>query len=126
MNSAKHGFNEDKGKVNLGCIFAIFLMAAAIFLSFKLAPPYLSHYEFKGELKQAISRAGARTVPDEAIIRDLMGIAEKNNISLKKENIKLRRLSNRVSISIEYTIPVDFLIMKRDLHFQTEESSFAM
>jgi len=125
MKSPKHGFKfGEEGKGSLGCIFAIILMAIAIFLAFKLGPPYMNHYEFKGEMKQVVSRAGARAIPEETIKKDLISLAQKSNIALKNEDIEIRRLSGQIIIRVEYIIPLNFIIMKHDLRFQVEESSF--
>ena len=127
MNSPNHGFKSgEEGKGSAGCIFAAFLMVVVVFLAFKLAPPYINHYEFKNEMKQEVSRAGARSMPDENIKRNLITTAAKSNIPLKNENINIRRFSNQITIRVEYTIPVDLLITKRDLHFQAEGSSFTL
>ena len=127
MKSLKHGFKSgEEGKGALGCIFALFLMAVVLFLAFKLGPPYFNHYEYKGEMKQAISRFGARSIPDENIKRELVSTAAKNNIPLNNENIQIRRFAGRINIDVEYIIPVDLLIMKYNLRFKIEESSITM
>ena len=127
MKSLSSGFiSGEEGKGTLGCLFSILLMAIVLFLAFKLAPVYFNHYEFKGDMKQAVSRIGVRAIAEDVIIQDLIKTAEKNNITIEKENIKIRRFSGQVYISIEYTVPVNFLIMKHDLHFELEESSFSM
>ena len=125
MKSLNYGFKSgEEGKGILGCMFAIFLMAAAIFLAFKLGPPYFHHYGFKGDMQYAAARAGAQAIPDNTIKLELIRNAENNKILLKKENIKIQYLAGQVIINAEYDIPVNFLIMKRDLHFRVESSSF--
>ena len=125
MNMSSHGFkSREEGKGSLGCIFALFLMVVALLLAFKLGPPYKNHYEFKSDMKQAVSRAGARSMTDENIKKDLIQIAEKNMIVLKSENIQIRHMGGQVVITVEYTIPVNFLIMTKDLRFNLEESSW--
>jgi hypothetical protein len=119
------GFKSgEEGKGSLGCIVSIFLVIIIIFVSFKLGPPYFSHYEFKGEVKHAVSRYGARAISDENIKKDLINLAEKNKVLLKNENIQIRRFAGQLILNVEYSIPVDFLILKRDISFKVEESSF--
>ena len=118
--------SREEGKGTAGCIFALVLMLIVIFFAVKLAPPYLNRYEFKSELKQAVSRAGARAFSDENIKKDLLLLAEKNKIVLKSENIRIKHVAGQLVISVEYTIPVDFIILKHDLSFQDEESSFTI
>ena len=120
-NSFKSG---DEGKGAIGCIFALLLMVIALFLAIKLGPPYMSHYEFKGEFKQAVSRVAARGMVEENIIKEMIATAEKNKIVLKSENIQIRRFAGQLIITVEYTIPVDFIFMERELRFKLEESSW--
>jgi len=125
MDMPNHGFKSgDEGKGSLGCIFALFLMVVALFLAFKLAPPYMRHYEFKGEFKQAVSRVAARGMDEENILKEMIATAEKNHIVLKSENIQMRRMAGQIVITVEYTIPVDFIFMERELRFKLEESSW--
>ena len=125
MNMSGNGFKpREEGKGSLGCIFALFLMVVALLLAFKLGPPFMNHYEFKSEMKQAVSRAGARAMTDENIKKDLIQTAEKNKIVLKSENIQIRHMAGQIVIAVEYTIPVNFLIMTKDLRFNLEESSW--
>lgn len=127
MKSFSHGFKSgEEGKGALGCIFSIVLLAIVAFLALKLAPVYFNHYEFKGDLQQAVSRAGARMNTEDAIYQELIKIAETNKIPLKKENIQIRRLAGQLVIEIEYTVPIDLLFMKYDKNFKLEESSFTL
>ena len=112
----------EDGKGSLGCIFAIILMVIAIFLAYKLGPLYYNHYELTGELKQAVSRAGARMISDENIKKDVKALAQKNNIFLKDEDILINKsVPTRIIIEIKYVIPVDFIILKRDINFHAME-----
>jgi len=123
MKFPNHGFNsKEEGKGSLGCFIAIILMVLAVFLAFKLGPIYYNHYEFKGELKQAVGRAGARLTSNENIKKDVIAIAQKNNIFLKGEEIIINKsVPTRVIIEIKYVIPVDFIIFKYDLNFNIRE-----
>ena len=125
MSIPNHGFKSgQEGKGSLGCIFAILLMVLVLFFAFTLFPPYMNHYEFKSEMKQAVARAGARAMTDENIRKDLIQTAEKNKIVLKSENIQIRHMAGQIVITVEYTIPINFLIMTKDLRFNLEESSW--
>jgi len=127
MKSLNRVFKSgEEGKGTVGCIISIILVAIVIFLAVKLAPVYFNYYEFKGALQQTVSRAGAKSTVDDAIIQELIKTAENSNIALKKENIKIRRFSGQLVIEVEYSVPVSFLIMNRDLNFKLEESSFTI
>jgi len=129
MNMPNHGFKSgEEGKGTLGCVFAIVLMVVALVLAFKLGPPYVNHYGFKGEMKQVASRSGARAMAmsEENIKKDVIQVASKNNIDLKIEDIKITRPTGQIVINVKYNVPVNFFIMTHDLSFEIEESSWAV
>jgi hypothetical protein len=119
---------DSEGKGILGCIGAIVLLAAIIFVGIKLGPVYYSNYQFEEDLKTLVSRSGARYTPDQQIIIEVVELAQKNHINLThenaKNNIKLERFAGQLHISVQYFVPVDFLIIRRNLRFQIKLSTF--
>ena len=125
------GFNtlrDSEGKGILGCIGIIVLLAAILFVGIKLGPVYYTNYTFEEELKTVVSRAGARYVPNEKIVIDILELAQQNNINLthenSKDNIKIERFAGQIHINVRYYVPVDFLIMRRNLKFEIKLSTF--
>ena len=119
---------DSEGKGILGCIGAIVLLAVIIFVGIKLGPIYYSNYQFEEDLKTLISRSGARYTPDQQIIIEVVELAQKNHINLThenaKNNIKLERFAGQLHINVQYFVPVDFLIIRRNFRFQIKLSTF--
>lgn len=119
---------DSEGKGFLGCITAIVVLAAMIFVGIKLGPVYYSNYKFEEDLKTLVSRAGARYIPNETIITDVVELAQQNNINLTydsaKDNIKIERFAGQLHLSVQYFVPVDFLILERKLRFEIKLSTF--
>ena len=113
-----------EGKGLLGCMVFIVLMGVAIFLAIKLGPIYYSNFNFESDVKTEASRAGARFMDDETIVRDLMAVAKRNDIRLKKEDIKVERFAGQIHFEVHYAVPVDFLLFQRDINFHIKASSF--
>ena len=125
------GFNtlrDCEGKGFLGCMLGIILIAAVIFVIVKMGPIYYSNYMFEEDLKTVISRAGARLTTNEQIVKNILDLARKNDINLTpkdvNKNIKIERFAGQIHINVQYFVPVNFLIMQKDLKFQIELSSF--
>ena len=124
MKSVNYGFKSgEEGKGSTGCIFALFLMVIAIFLAFKLGPPYFSHNEFKSDLNQLASRVASNvSISDENVKKNVKAIAQKNGIVLKDGDIRIDKSVNaRIIIEVNYAVPVNFIIMKRDINFHARE-----
>ena len=119
---------DSEGKGFLGCMGAIVILAAMIFIGIKLGPVYYSNYTFEEDLKTLVSRAGARYTPNETIIIDILESAKENNIHMThdaaRDNIKIERFAGQLHISVQYFVPVDFLIIQKNLKFEIKLSTF--
>ncbi len=119
---------DSEGKGFLGCMTAIVVFTAVIFIGIKLGPVYYSNYTFEEELKTLVSRAGARYTSNEKIITDVLDLARQHNIDLTYENaednIRIERYAGQIHVNVQYFVPVDFLILQRKLRFQIKLSSF--
>jgi len=113
-----------EGKGLLGCLVALVLFAVGIYLAATLGPVYYSNYNFENGVKTTASRAGARFFTDEQIVAEVMDLARRDEIRIKKENVEVERFAGQVHIRAHYSVPVDFLVLKRDLNFEVEASSF--
>jgi hypothetical protein len=55
-------------------------------------------------------------------------LAQKNHINLTHENarnnIKIERIAGLLHITVQYSVPVDFLILRRNWRFQIKLSTF--
>ncbi|HSW38500.1 MAG TPA: DUF4845 domain-containing protein [Acidobacteriota bacterium] len=114
----------EDGKGLTGCLIIMLLMGAAVFLTVQLGPAYYARYSMETEVKTVASRAGARFMDDDAIMRDIMDLAKKNNIPLGKGNVRVRRLAGQLQIDVNYTVPVNLLFFQYDKAFSIQASSF--
>ena len=125
MKSHRRSFlYNTEGKGITGCLVFIVLLGVTIFLSVELIPVYYSYYTMESEVKREISKAGAHSLRDEIIVRDILEVAKRNEVPLKEDDIQIDRLAGQVIIDISYAVPTDFVVFKRDLKFQIRVSSF--
>jgi hypothetical protein len=117
---------DSEGKGIIGCMIFIVLIAVAIFLGIKLGPIYYSNYNFESDVKEEVSRAGAHVLTEETVITDLLRLAEKNGIQITPKDIKVQRFAGQVHIEVNYAVPIDFLVLQRNIAFQIKASSFAL
>jgi hypothetical protein len=115
---------ESDGKGLIGCILSIALLLAAGFLAITLGPIYYNNFNFESDVKTEVSRAGAKLADNDIIIRNILDLAKRNEIRLKRKDIQVDRYAGQVHIKLEYSVPVDLLFMERDWTFQISVSSF--
>lgn len=115
---------DPDGKGLLGCMVMIVLIGVAIYLAIALAPIFYSNFNFESDVKTEVSRAGAHSLADETITKDILDVAKKNEIRLTNQDISIDRFAGQVHINVRYAVPVNFVIFNHDLVFQINVSSF--
>jgi hypothetical protein len=116
--------HDSDGKGVVGCIFLIVLLAAAIYLGIVLAPIYYANFNFESGVKTEISRAGAHFLDDEAIVKDVLDLARRNEIRLSRQDIIIERFAGQIHLKVRYSVPVDFILFEHSLGFKVDVSSF--
>ncbi len=117
-------FSDPAGKGMIGCLLFLVLTGVAIYFGIVLGPVYYSNFNFESAVKTEISRAGAHFLDDEALSKDILDLARRNEIRLKREDISIDRFAGQVHVKVRYAVPVDFIILNKDLVFRIEGSSF--
>ncbi len=116
--------HDPEGKGMIGCVLLIVVIGVAIYLGIVLAPIYYANFNFESDLKAEISKAGAHFLDNEAVTRDVLDLARRNEIRVQREDISVERFAGQVHLSVHYSVPVNFILFERNLNFQIKESSF--
>jgi hypothetical protein len=115
---------DSEGKGMVGCLTALVLLGVAIYLGITLGPIYYSNYNFESDIKTEVSRAGSHFYDDETVIKDVIDLGKKNEIRLDRQNIRIDRFAGQMHINVNYSVPVDFIVMQKDVDFKVRVSSF--
>jgi hypothetical protein len=95
------------------------LLAAIIFIAIKTLPAYVNNFQLQDHIRQLSTQLAVRTkpaAPDE--IRDeVVAFAQDHGIPLAADNVKVT-ISRRISINLDYTVPVDLIVYTLRLHFK--------
>ncbi len=113
-----------EGKGVAGCLFFLVLLGIATFIAVIIGPSYYGYYGLETDVKAEVSRAGAQFFDDETIIKDVLDIAKKNEVRLARENIKLERTAGQLWVTVKYSVPVDFMVLQRNLDFEIKASTY--
>ncbi|HVB88506.1 MAG TPA: hypothetical protein VNK23_17735 [Candidatus Dormibacteraeota bacterium] len=110
---AEHGGS----KINL--FFTLLILGAMAVAAVKIAPAYIDNYQFQDaintEAQYALSSYPKKTNDD--IRQEVWKKAEDLNIPAKPEDIQLDTSSGTISISLDYSIPVDLYVYQFTLQF---------
>lgn len=111
------GRSSERGAGKLKAIIVTAVLLLGVMAGVKTIPPYVAEYQLNDKI-QEIARFGIVNHDSEELIKDkVFKTMEDLEIPATKDNIKVTAGSSRVTISIDYTVPVDILFYHVDLHF---------
>jgi hypothetical protein len=110
------------GKGSLGCLFSLLVIVALGYLGYKFIPHYVSHFQLKDAIEEIAVYRAAGTRADsqnQTIQEEVIAKAKELGIQLKRGDVEVRQESEKVYITVKYTVPVDLpnQIYKLDFEF---------
>jgi len=106
-----------QGEGRLKAIAFTVIVVFGLYAAYKLVPPYMAEYQLADKMQEEARFAVVNRHGEEQIREAILKEAESLDIPLKKEEIKVLASASVVKISVDYTVPVDLMIYKMDLHF---------
>ena len=112
--------SNQRGEGRLGMIFALIIVAVAIFLAVKFVPAKIAAYEF-GDFLEKECRYAATRQDNKQIVARIMEKAEEMELPLKKKNLIVRRDKGWMVIKASYEQPLDLKVTTYIYKFDVEE-----
>ena len=108
---------SERGEGKLKAIMVTAILLLGVIAGVKVIPPYVAEYQLNDKI-QEIARFGIVEHSTEDQLKDkVMKTIEDLEIPATKDNIKVTAGTQRVTISVDYTVPVDIFFYHVDLHF---------
>ena len=105
-----------EGKVKAIIFTAVLLLA--IYAAFKLVPAYVTEYQLADKMQEQARFAVVNRYTDEQIRDNVYKVVQDLDIQgVKREDIKVTATPSAVKITMDYTVPVDLMIYRAELHF---------
>lgn len=108
---------SQRGEGRLRAIIYTVILVTLVFLAVKLVPLYVSEYQLQDKMNEQAKFAVVNRYSEDQIRDILMKVVRDLDIPATRDDIKLASTNHGVSISISYTVPVDFLVYKTDITF---------
>jgi hypothetical protein len=110
-------YRNERGEGKLKAIIVTAILLMGVMAGVKMVPPYVAEYQLNDKI-QEIARFGVVEHNTEDQIREkVFKTIEDLEIPATKDNIKVTAGTTRVTIQVDYTVPVDILFYHVDLHF---------
>lgn len=93
------------------------IVVFGFYTAYKLIPPYMAEYQLADKMQEEARFAVVNRFSEEQIREAVFKEAQSLDIPLTKEEIKVLASASLVRISVDYTVPVDLMVYKMELHF---------
>jgi len=111
------GQGRERGGSKLNLIFTLLIVGAMVFGAVKIVPAYFANYQFQDSMETEARFAIANMKPADDIRNDIWRKAQDLSIPLNKEDIVVTVDRANVSISTDYSVPVDLVVYQFELQF---------
>jgi hypothetical protein len=106
-----------RGEGKLKAIVYTVILVGAVFVAFKIVPPYVADYQLKDKMSEQARFAVVNRYSEDQIRDIIFKTVQDLDIPAKREDIKVEYTNHGIRISLNYTAPVDFLVYRTDLSF---------
>jgi hypothetical protein len=108
---------QQRGEGRFKAIAYTAFVVFGIFAAVKLLPPYIAEYQLADKMQEQARFAVVNRYTEEQIRETVFKEAQDLDVPIRKEEIKVLASASVVRISMDYTVPIDLLIYKMNLHF---------
>lgn len=126
--NARPGRNRQRGESKIKPILVLLVLAFAAYSAFKIVPAYFANYQLQDMIKSealfATSAYPRKTADD--IHSDVWKKVQELGIPAKPEAIKVTGGDQAVSITVDYTVPVDLTVYQFTLDFHPHADSHSI
>ena len=117
VNFTRRSRRSETGAGKLKALAFTVIFVFAIFVAFKLVPPYVSEYQLQDKMQEVARFAIVNRYSDEQVRDNMFKVVQDLGVPVKREEIKVYISQATCKIAVDYTVPVDLMFYSTDLHF---------
>lgn len=115
---------RERGDGRLKAIVVTAVILMAVYAAFKIVPAYVNEFQLADKIQEQARFAVVNRYTEDQIRDNVFGVVQDLNIQgVKREDIKVTATREDVRISLDYTVPVDLLVYRTELHFSPESDN---
>ncbi len=114
-------WRSQRGDVPVGCLVSGAVLLIIVLIAIKVTPVVVNVGTLDTKISVLADRANRREYNDKRILSEILNEAKSIDLPVTKKNVKIKRTSNRIKITVIYTIPIEFpgyTFMWRKEHFE--------
>jgi hypothetical protein len=117
-------YKNQEGKGAVGCLLFLLVLCIGILAVVRLWPDYYAYKTLDTELRTEVARAGATFMEDEVIMTNVLQLAKRSDVFIKKENVKIQHIAGQIYVTVHYVVPIDFIFYTWNMDCNIKASSF--
>ena len=115
--SRQSRIRAQRGEGRFKTVAYLAILVFGIFSAVKLLPPYIAEYQLADKMQEQARFAVVNRYTEEQIRETIFKEAKDLDVPIQREDIKVLASNSMVRISLDYTVPIDLLFYKMQLHF---------
>jgi hypothetical protein len=108
-----------RGEGRLKALLYLGFLVVGVFLAIKTVPVYVADYELKDKMTEQAKFAIVNRYTQDQIKDNIFRTIKDLDIPATRDDIKVEDTNHGIAISVNYSVPVDFVFYKTDLNFAT-------
>jgi cell division protein FtsL len=108
---------SQRGEGKIKAILYLAILAAGVFVAFKIVPVYVAEYQLKDKMSEQARFAVVNHYSEDKVRDIIYQTVQDLDIPAKREDIKLTNTHAGMAISLSYSVPVDFIVYQTELNF---------
>ena len=111
--------SRERGEGRLKALIYTAILVIGVFVAFKVVPLYVAQYELKDKMEEQARFAVVNRYSDDQVRDNIFRVIQDLDIPAKREDIKVGPTNHGISISVDYSVPVDFLVYRTEMNFSS-------
>jgi len=108
---------SQRGEGRLKAIIYTVILVVGVFVAFRLVPLYVNEYQLQDKMNEQAKFAIVNHYSEDQVRDILFKVIQDLDIPATRDDIKLANTNHGITISVTYTVPVDFFVYKTDMTF---------
>lgn len=109
----------EQGEGRLKALLYLAFLIIAVFVAFKTVPTYVANYQLKDKMTEQARFAIVNRYSEDQIKDNIFRTIQDLDIPATRDDVKVTNTNHGIAITVDYSVPVDFLVYKTELNFDT-------
>ncbi len=115
-----------RGGSRLKALIWTLILVASLYAGYKLIPVYFANYQLQDKMLEIARFASVNNMTEEKVREAVFREVQERAIPARREDIKVSMSQRGVTISLNYTVHVDLILLQRELQFSPSVENRAL